>query len=104
MTVGNFVGEEAAADGDGEGSETGRDDPGHCYDSLMTIKYEDCGSSVADPGCFIPDSGSEHFSILDPGSEHFSFWIWKKFIPDPDPRSRVQGVIKHRILDPDPQH
>jgi hypothetical protein len=30
--------------------------------------------------------------------------IRKKFIPDPDPGSRIQGVKKHRIPDPDPQH
>jgi hypothetical protein len=33
--------------------------------------------------------------IRDPGSG-------KKFIPDPDPGSRIQGVKKHRIPDPDP--
>jgi hypothetical protein len=30
--------------------------------------------------------------------------IRKKFIPDPEPGSRIQGVKKHRIPDPDPQH
>jgi hypothetical protein len=38
-----------------------------------------------DPGCFIPDPGSDHCSIPD---------------PDPGSGSRIRGVEKHRIPDP----
>jgi hypothetical protein len=43
-----------------------------------------CSSSVADPGCFIPDpgSGSDHCSIPDPGGKKA-----------PDPGSRIRPLF-----------
>jgi hypothetical protein len=66
-------------------------------------------SSVADPGCFIPDPtiapsrirGVKKHRIPDPTS-YFTQAINKfcLLIPDPDPTnapSRIRGVKKHRI-------
>jgi hypothetical protein len=45
------------------------------HDIITTCKpkYRE-STSVADPGCFFPDSGSDFFSIPDPKSEFFTTW------------------------------
>jgi hypothetical protein len=57
----------------------------HLYVDRHILLNQCCGS-----GMFYPGSGSDHCSI-----------------PDPDPTiapSRIRGVKKNRIPDPDPQH
>jgi hypothetical protein len=80
---------------------------------VVSLALTKVTTSVADPGCllFIPDPGSD-FSIPDLGSKRSQIRKFQYFdqgclsrirIPDPDPGSRIQGLKKHRISDPDPQ-
>jgi hypothetical protein len=84
-----------------------------CVKKLSNPKFRTFTISVADPGCFIPDPGSDHCSIPDPdpgsggykstGSRIRPFFCIKainKFfclsrIPDPDPT-----IAPSRIPDP----
>jgi hypothetical protein len=99
-----------------------------CLELLDTAyKYDlkKLKSSVADPGCFIPDPDPtiapsriripdpRGKKAPDPGSDLFFLQILFTYpgsgsdhcsIPDPRSRSRIRGVKKHRIPDPDPQH
>jgi hypothetical protein len=83
--------------------------------------------SVADPGCFIPDPdptiAPSRIRILDtggkkapdPGSDLLLYKGYYQILfaypvsgsdhcSISDPGSRIQGVKKHQIPDPDPQH